>query len=93
LVPEAEAKPSIPIAVYEAAKAVYIDAEGRLGTSAAVIAAIESAFAAGRAQAATDIRAEAERWDRLGYSDEGAWVAAARIAAGGGVADLSKDHS
>jgi hypothetical protein len=51
------------------------------------------AFAAGRAQAAADIRAERARWERLGYDDSGAWVAAVRVAEGRAkvVGDQSED--
>lgn len=47
----------VPAEVYVAAVDAYIDAEGRVGTTAAVGAVIHHAFAAGRAQAAADIRA------------------------------------
>jgi hypothetical protein len=67
---------------------------GRVYGLANMVDARESAYergvAAGRASAAADIRAERDRWDRLGYSDEGAWLAAIRAAEGGGEADHQK---
>lgn len=70
-VPKAEAKPStsdpVPEDVVRAAIAAYVDEEGRFSTSAAIRAAVNVAFRAGRAQAAADIRAAADRFESVGF--------------------------
>lgn len=104
--PKAEAKPSnqipdVPAGFYRAATDRYIDVEGRRGTGAAVRAVarfgFECGLAAGRAQAAADIRAEAAGLPNLQVWAEGTADVieyCARLAGGaegGGVAEQSKD--